>query len=217
MSDVSILDKSKFGLYPVVSSLEWLECMLELGVKTVQLRIKDLNHPQLKESIKSSIALGKKYQAQVFINDYWQYAIEYGAFGVHLGQEDLQIADVSKIKKAGLCLGVSTHSYTEILKILRYNPDYIALGHVFPTTTKVMPSQPQGLKRLACEQKLLHFINKFKSKKILTVAIGGIDLSNVRAVLNCGVDGIAVVRAITHTHDHQQAVAKFNTLLNQRN
>lgn len=212
MSDVSILDKNKFGLYPVISSLEWLESMLKLGVKTVQLRIKDPNHPQLKESIKNSIELGREYQAQVFINDYWQYAIEYGAFGVHLGQEDLQLAQVAKIKQAGLCLGVSTHSYTEILKVLRYDPDYIALGHIFPTTTKIMPSQPQGLQRLAAEQKLVQLINRFRRKKMLTVAIGGIDLCNAQAVLDCGVDSIAVVRAITQAQDTQRAVAQFNTL-----
>ncbi|MEI8631370.1 thiamine phosphate synthase [Vibrio sp. PP-XX7] len=80
--------------------------------------------------------MSHQYQAQVFINDYWQLAVEHGAYGVHLGQDDLISADLSRIKTSGLRLGLSTHGYWEIIKVEQLNPSYIALGHIFPTTTK---------------------------------------------------------------------------------
>ncbi|MFN6886558.1 thiamine phosphate synthase, partial [Proteus mirabilis] len=88
------------------------------------------------------------YNARLFINDYWQLAIKHHAYGVHLGQEDLDIADLDAIKQSGLCLGISTHNDTELQRAKRLLPSYIALGHIFPTTTKDMPSKPQGLRAL---------------------------------------------------------------------
>ena len=99
----------RLGLYPVVDSVEWIARLLEAGVTTLQLRIKDLPDEQVEEDIAAAIALGKRYHARLFINDYWQLAIKHGAYGVHLGQEDLDTADLAAIHHAGLRLGVSTH------------------------------------------------------------------------------------------------------------
>ena len=114
-----------------------------MGVTTIQLRIKNPDQDDLEQQIKKAIDLGRQHNAQVFINDYWQLAIKHGAFGVHLGQEDIEQSNLSQLNQAGICLGLSTHGYYELLRIVQISPSYIALGHIFPTTTKQMPSQPQ--------------------------------------------------------------------------
>lgn len=185
----------RLGLYPVVDSVEWIKTLLSWGVRTLQLRIKDPSHPELEQQISAAVALGREYQARLFINDYWQLAIKHGAYGVHLGQEDLELADLDAIQRAGLRLGISTHGYYEIARALSISPSYIALGHIFPTRTKQMPSAPQGLKRLERYAALL------KDKSV--VAIGGISTERVEPVLRCGVGSVAVVTAITESTDPQ--------------
>ncbi len=180
---------SRLGLYPVVDSLRWVEQLLAWGVRTLQLRIKTASHPELEQQIRQAIALGRRYGARLFINDHWQLALKHGAYGVHLGQEDLQCADLLAIQQAGLRLGISTHGYYEIARALTIRPSYIALGHIFPTKTKEMPSAPQGLVRLAQYVRLL--------EKWPTVAIGGITAQRVDAVLATGVGSVAMVTAIT--------------------
>lgn len=192
------MDMKKMGLYPVVDSVEWLELVLEQGVKIAQLRIKNPKDEQLDSKIQDAIALGKKYQAQVFINDYWRQAIEFGAYGVHLGQEDLDLADLASIQQAGLRLGISTHGYYEIARAQSIQPSYIALGHIFPTQTKDMPSQPQGLQRLNHYSELLK--NVFP-----TVAIGGINAERLPMIAQTGVDSVALVSAITKAKEPKVA------------
>ncbi|MDO6500322.1 thiamine phosphate synthase [Photobacterium sanguinicancri] len=199
-------DAEQLALYPVVDSAEWVDRLLDLGVKTTQLRIKDPQAPALEAQIAQIIAAGDAHQAQVFVNDYWQLAIDHQAYGVHLGQEDLETADLTQIQQAGLRLGLSTHGYYEILRAAEFSPSYIALGHIFPTTTKDMPSKPQGLSRLALYQQLI-------GQDFPTVAIGGIDLSRAGSVWQTGVSSVAVVRAVTQTADTGAAVDAFNQLL----
>ena len=138
------------------------------------------------------------FSTQLFINDHWQLALEHNAYGVHLGQDDLEMADLAAIAKAGLRLGISTHGYAELCRVLPLKPSYIALGHIFPTRTKAMPSQPQGTQRLADYQRLCG--------EIPTVAIGGIALHNIDSVVATGVSSVAVVTAITESTDVPQAV-----------
>jgi len=135
----------RLGLYPVVDSVEWIARLLDVGVRTIQLRIKDKPHEAVEGEIIDAIALGHRHQARLFINDYWRLAIKHQAYGVHLGQEDLQATDLEAIHAAGLRLGVSTHDDQEIEVAQQVQPSYIALGHVFPTQTKQMPSSPHGL------------------------------------------------------------------------
>lgn len=158
---------------------------------------------ELEAQIQTAIALGKHFNAQLFINDHWQLAIKYHAFGVHLGQEDLAVTDLVAIQSAGLALGLSTHSYFELLLAHQYSPSYIALGHIFPTTTKQMPSAPQGL------AKLKHYVVLLQDHYPL-VAIGGIDLDNLAKVKATGVGNIAVVRAITEAQDPVAAFAQLS-------
>lgn len=191
----------RLGLYPVVDSVVWIERLLKAGVRTIQLRIKDKREADVEDDVIAAIALGRQHHARLFINDYWQLAIKHQAWGVHLGQEDLETTDLSAIRNAGLRLGVSTHDDMEIDVALAARPSYIALGHVFPTQTKQMPSAPQGLEQLA------RHISRLQDYP--TVAIGGISLERAPAVLGTGVGSIAVVSAITQAADWQQATAQL--------
>lgn len=189
------------GLYPVVDSVEWIARLLEAGVRTLQLRIKDKQDADVEADIVTAIELGRRYNARLFINDYWRLAIKHQAYGVHLGQEDLETTDLAAIRAAHLRLGVSTHDDMEIDVALAARPSYIALGHVFPTQTKQMPSAPQGLEQLAAHIQRL--------EDYPTVAIGGISLERAPAVLATGVGSIAVVSAITQAADWRDATAKL--------
>ncbi|WCG83341.1 thiamine phosphate synthase [Pectobacterium sp. A5351] len=199
----------RLGLYPVVDSVEWIERLLSIGVKTIQLRIKDRSDEQAETDVIQAIALGRRYQAQLFINDYWKLAIKHQAYGVHLGQEDLDTADLAAIKQAGLRLGVSTHDDRELARAVAINPSYIALGHIFPTQTKDMPSAPQGLAELT--RHITDLQGRFP-----TVAIGGISIDSVPAVLKTGVGSIAVVSAITQAPDWRQATATLLRMIEGR-
>jgi len=195
----------RLGLYPVVDSVEWIARLLEAGVRTIQLRIKDKSDEAVEADIAAAIALGKRYEARLFINDYWQLAIKHHAYGVHLGQEDMDVANLDAIRDAGLRLGLSTHDNMEMDRALSARPSYIALGHVFPTQTKQMPSAPQGLEQLAAHIKTLG--------DYPTVAIGGISLERVPAVLKTGVGSIAVVSAITQATDWRAATVQLLELV----
>lgn len=203
----SPLAQAEMGLYPVVDSVAWLKRLLPLGINTIQLRIKTAHQQLLSAEIAAAIALGKQYQAQVFINDHWQLALQLGAYGVHLGQEDLATADLAALQQAGIRLGVSSHGYAELLRAKALQPSYIALGHIFPTKTKQMPSQPQGVARLAQYVPL--------AAPYPTVAIGGINAERLAAVAATGVKSIAVVTAITEAADPEQATLLLMACLAQ--
>ncbi|MCH8531422.1 MAG: thiamine phosphate synthase [Saccharospirillum sp.] len=179
------------GIYPVVDSLTLLEALLQAGATVVQFRWKDQPAgDDRRNTLAEAVALGRRFQAQVVINDYWQDALELGAWGVHLGQDDLPGADLQALAAAGIRLGVSTHGYAELGRALSLKPSYIALGHVFATRTKAMPSQPQGLARLARYQ-------QWVGDRCPTVAIGGIKAHHLADIVACGVSSVAVVTAIT--------------------
>lgn len=191
----------RLGLYPVVDSVEWIARLLDAGVRTLQLRIKDKRDEEVEEDVMAAIALARRYSARLFINDYWRLAIKHQAYGVHLGQEDLATTDLTAIRQAGLRLGLSTHDDMEIDVALAARPSYIALGHVFPTLTKQMPSAPQGLATLT------RHVSRLGDYP--TVAIGGISLARAPEVLATGVGSIAVVSAITQADEWQQATRQL--------
>ncbi|MCS4309074.1 hydroxymethylpyrimidine kinase/phosphomethylpyrimidine kinase/thiamine-phosphate diphosphorylase [Rheinheimera pacifica] len=195
------------GFYPVIDSLQWLKRLLPLEPDVIQLRIKQGSPDEIERQIAEAVLLSRDYKLRLFINDHWQLAIKYGAYGVHLGQEDLAQADLNAIAAAGLCLGISTHSYTELLRAHQLRPSYIALGHIFATQTKQMPSQPQGLTRLK------HYAAFCDD--IPTVAIGGINPQRLDAVLQCGVAGVAVVSAITAQTEPEQAFLRLKHQVEQ--
>jgi len=199
---------STLGLYPVLPSADWVERVLDFGVKTVQLRSKQPKSPALVTEIERCVAAGRRHDARVFINDHWREALDAGAYGVHLGQEDLREADLAALAAAGVRLGLSTHGYYEMLTALHFRPSYLALGAVFATTTKAMPTAPQGLARLVRYVKLLDGV-------VPTVAIGGIDGGALPDVLATGVGSAAVVRAVTEAADPALAVAALQRAFTQ--
>ena len=145
--------KSPLKFYAVVPSADWVERMVKAGADTVQLRCKTLYGDELKREIARCVAACQGSRTQLFINDHWREAIEAGTYGVHLGQEDMDTADLAAIAAAGLRLGLSTHSVAELDRALSVHPSYVASGAIFPTTTKQMPTAPQGLEKTAriCE------------------------------------------------------------------
>ncbi|MEI8664685.1 thiamine phosphate synthase [Pseudoalteromonas sp. B28] len=208
-ADFAPCESKSLGLYAVVDSTDWLEKCLQQGIKTAQLRVKNKTQDELDGLIKHAVELGKQYNAQVFINDYWQLAIKHGAYGVHLGQEDLDIANLAAIKYAGLRLGLSTHGFYEMLRAHNYRPSYMAFGAIYPTTTKDMTGQIQGL------EKLIKFVPLMQSYP--TVAIGGIDLSRAEQVAKTGVDSVAVVRAITEADNYVEAISALQVAISSAN
>lgn len=200
---------SRLGLYAIVPSAQWVERVAALGVRTVQLRVKDAPPAQLANEIAKSVEAGQRHGARVFINDHWREAIAAGAYGVHLGQEDLDTAELGAIVAAGLRLGLSTHGYYEMLRALHYAPSYLAFGAVFPTATKTLASAPQGLARLERYARLL-------GGKVPLVAIGGITLETLAAVLDTGVGSAAVVSAVTAAPDPAEAVAALQRIFANR-
>lgn len=217
------LQGEKLGLYPVVDSLYWLERLLPLGLKIIQLRIKDLAKDELEQVIMTAVALTKSSKTRLFINDYWQLAIKHGAYGVHIGQEDLIDADLAQIQQAGLRLGISTHGCYEFLLAQQLQPSYLAIGAIFPTKTKNMTGQIQGiynLNQLLALRQPSNEINIHQDglevciqqegrKYIPIVAIGGISLERAPQVLTTGVDSIAVVTAITESKSPETAVKQL--------
>lgn len=179
--------------YLIVDSAAWIERLAPLGVRLVQLRIKDLDEPGLRAEIRKAKALCARHQCQLIVNDHWRLAIEEGCDFIHLGQEDMQAADLSRIRAAGLRLGLSTHDHFELEAALAARPDYIALGPIYPTILKQMKWAPQGLER----------IGEWKRRVAPTplVAIGGLNPGRLESVFAAGADSAAVVTDITLNAD----------------
>ena len=179
--------------YPVVDSAAWVQRLLPLGVKLVQLRIKDAAGGCLLAEIRAALAACRARAAQLVVNDHWQLALEAGADFVHLGQEDLDDADLPVLRRRDIRVGLSTHDDAELERALSLAPDYIALGPVYPTTLKQMPWSPQGLPR----------IGEWKRKigALPLVAIGGITLQRAQGCFDAGADVVAMVSDITRHPD----------------
>jgi hydroxymethylpyrimidine kinase/phosphomethylpyrimidine kinase/thiamine-phosphate diphosphorylase len=195
----------KLGLYPVVDSLSWLECLLPLSLNIIQLRIKSDNNAELDLLIEKAVTLASNYNCRLFINDHWQLAIKYGAYGVHIGQEDLNSADLKAIAKSGLRLGISTHGCYEFLLAKQLQPSYLAIGAIFATNTKDMTGQIQGLTNL---RQILALAND-----IPVVAIGGINQQRLEQVWRTGVSAVAVVTAITEAEQPVLVTQTMQALL----
>lgn len=179
--------------YPIFDSAAWLERALPLGVKLVQLRLKDMDDAALRSEIRKGLALARQHGAALVVNDHWQIAIDEGADWLHLGQEDLDTADLAAIRRAGLRLGLSTHDHAELDRALALNPEYVALGPVFPTILKQMKWQQQGLERVTEWKKL--------AGDVPLCAIGGLTPERGRACLDAGAGTVAAVTDITLNAD----------------
>ena len=174
--------------------------MARAGVPTVQLRFKSDDQNAIRNEVAAAVQAVQGTKALLFINDHWQAAIDAGAYGIHVGQEDLdalQGAQLNAIRASGLRLGVSTHGYAEMVRAHAVQPSYIALGAVFPTTLKKMETAPQGVARLQAYVRLM--------QQYPLVAIGGIAAEQFPAILATGVGSVAVVRALVNAPEPEAA------------
>ncbi|WP_127019668.1 thiamine phosphate synthase [Rheinheimera mangrovi] len=199
--------KSPLGLYVIVPSVTELQRALAAGVKTLQLRIKNTDQQLLRQQIKEAIQLCQHPDIQLFINDHWQLALELGAYGVHLGQEDIDQADLAALQQAGLRLGISCHGFYKLLRAQQLCPSYLAIGAVFATQTKNMGGKLQGLQKLARYTALF--------PQIPLVAIGGINENNAKAVLATGIRHLAVVQAFATTAEPKLWVQQMQQLISE--
>ena len=175
--------------YPIFDSADWVARAVPLGVRFVQLRIKDLPESALRAEIADALRICGRYGAALVVNDHWRLAIELGARWLHLGQEDLADADIPAIRRAGLKLGLSTHDHEELDRALGLDPDYVALGPVYPTILKKMKWREQGLERLAEWKRLV-------GGRPLC-AIGGMSVERAPGAFAAGADLVAAVTDIT--------------------
>ena len=187
--------------YPVFDSAAWVARAVPLGVKLVQLRVKDAPHDLLRTEIATALDLCRQYGAQLVVNDHWELAIELGADWLHLGQEDLDTADIPAIRRAGLKLGLSTHDHAELDRALALSPDYIALGPVYPTILKKMKWTEQGLDRLT----------EWKARigDIPLCAIGGMSVARAPGAFAAGADTVAAVTDITLNADPEARMREW--------
>jgi thiamine-phosphate pyrophosphorylase len=179
--------------YPILDSATWIARMLPLGMRFVQLRIKDTPEPALRAEIRAARDLCRATGARLVVNDHWRIAIDEGCDFVHLGQEDLDTADLPAIRRAGLALGVSTHDEAELDRALATDPDYVALGPVYPTILKAMAWQPQGVDRVRAW--------KARIGALPLVAIGGLTVERAAGVFAAGADIASVATDITRNPD----------------
>jgi thiamine-phosphate pyrophosphorylase len=199
MSEVSARGPDVF--YPIVPDAGWLERLVPLGVRTVQLRVKDASEDAVGRQIAASLAVARQFHCQLIVNDYWRAAIKAGADYVHLGQEDLAAADVGAIKSAGLRLGISTHSEEELETALAAGPDYVALGPIYATKLKAMAWAPQGLER----------IGRWKARigALPLVAIGGITPGRAPAAIAAGAQSVAVITDFMTAPDPEHRICAW--------
>ncbi|HEX6993373.1 MAG TPA: thiamine phosphate synthase [Gammaproteobacteria bacterium] len=185
--------------YPIVESAEWVERLVSCRARLIQLRIKDRAEAHVRTEVRAALEACRRRGATLVVNDYWRIAIDEGCSFVHLGQGDLEGADVPAIRDTGIRIGVSTHDHAELERALTIEPDYVALGPIFPTVLKAMPWAPQGLER----------IGEWKRRigRIPLVAIGGLTPERALAALAAGADAAAVVTDIVR-HPEPEARAR---------
>lgn len=197
------------GLYPVMPNAQWVTQVIQAGAKTVQLRAKEqggkpISKDELSQQIQACVQVAQAADVQFFVNDYWELAIEHGAYGVHLGQEDLDQADLQAICQAGLRLGVSTQSLWELCRAHAISPSCIACGPIYATQTKEMSWLPQG------EDNLAYWC---KVTSLPVVAIGGINAQRSEGIVRSGAQGLAVVSAITQATNPHKAIAELQMVI----
>lgn len=184
---------SLHSFYPIFDDVAWLRRTLPLGVKLVQLRIKDQPQEVVRAQLLEGRDLCREHGSVLVVNDYWQLAIELECDWLHLGQEDLDIADLAAIRNAGIKLGVSTHDDAELDRALALSPDYVALGPVYPTTLKKMKWHKQGVEKLG--------LWKERIGDIPLVAIGGMSVERAGGAFAAGAEIVSAVTDITLNDD----------------
>lgn len=191
------------GIYPIVDNNAQLALLMQAGARIIQLRIKSEKlTPEIDAQVREAIRMSQDFpHSQLFINDYWQAAIEHGAYGVHLGQEDILCADLNAIQEAGLRLGLSSHCYWEVARALTIAPSYVACGPLFPTRAKKMPWIAQGIENLR------YWVHKIPHP---VVGIGGVNSENLNAIRATGCASASIIQAIVADADPAAAFKRLS-------
>ncbi|WP_278367616.1 thiamine phosphate synthase [Acetobacter orientalis] len=188
-------------IYPIVDTANWIDRLGGAGARFIQLRVKNLEGEALLAEIRLAHTYAKKHGVCLVLNDYWQIALEEGIDYIHLGQEDLDTADLNAVRKAGIRFGLSTHCHEELERALSFKPDYVALGPIWPTRLKKMAFGPQGVEKLTEWKKLIGAMP--------LVAIGGVTFERLRACLEAGADSVAAVSDFTQHADPEGQVKRW--------
>ncbi|MFT8378020.1 MAG: thiamine phosphate synthase [Gluconobacter japonicus] len=188
-------------IYPVVDHPRWDDRLWGAAASFIQLRLKDLPPEELRAQIETAQELAVRHNVALVLNDYWELAIELGYEWLHLGQEDLDTADLDAIRQTGIRLGISTHSHEELQRALTCKPDYVALGPIWETKLKKMAFGPQGIERLTEWRELCG--------DVPLVAIGGITLERLPSCLKAGADSVAAVSDFIRVDDPESQVKQW--------
>ncbi|MBS0994531.1 MULTISPECIES: thiamine phosphate synthase [Gluconobacter] len=188
-------------IYPVVDHPRWVERLGGAGARFIQLRLKDMPSEEIRAQAETAQELAARHNVALVLNDYWELAIELGYEWLHLGQEDLETADLEAIRQTGIRLGISTHSHEELQRALACKPDYVALGPIWETKLKKMAFGPQGVERLTEWHEL--------SGDVPLVAIGGITLDRLPSCLKAGADSVAAVSDFIRAEDPESQVRQW--------
>ncbi len=181
------------------SLLQATEEALKGGVRSIQLREKDLGTKELLRLAFEMRELTLKYDARLFINDRVDIAIAVDADGVHLGQKSIPPFAVRRFA-ARLIIGMSTHSLAEARKAQRDGADFITLGPIFPTPSKLKYGEPLGLETL---EEVTGQI------EIPVFAIGGITLENAKETIEHGAAGVSMISSIYGAKEIKASALKF--------
>ncbi|SFV63017.1 Thiamin-phosphate pyrophosphorylase [hydrothermal vent metagenome] len=194
-------ENTPLGIYPIVDRAYKLRPLYEVGITTAQLRTKDKFSGQaLEDEVIEAIQISEEYDARFFLNDFWELGIKHKAYGIHLGQEDIQEADVKAIWEAGIRLGISTHTPKEIDIALGFEPSYLAIGPIYEPISKKLTYNPVGI------EDLKRWANHVEYP---VVAIGGITIDTIANVAKTKVaSGIAMISDVLENSE----VSKARTL-----
>jgi len=192
------MEKKLARFYPIVPDIDWLARIVPLGVKLVQLRIKDQARADIIDQTREALRLTRAHDCQLVLNDYWDIALDTGVDFIHLGQDDLRHADLAAVRRAGIRFGVSTHDDAELAAALASEPDYVALGPIYETKLKAMPWGPQGLDR----------VKEWRARigRLPLVAIGGLTPERAPGVIAAGADSLAVITDFVTSPDPEARI-----------
>lgn len=183
--------------YPV---LEQVRLALEGGVKLIQIREKELATGKFIDLARKALEMTSKAEAFLIINDRVDVALAAGADGVHIGQDDMSLADARRLLGPDKIIGVSVRSAEEARRAEKHGADYIAASGVFTTDTKKDVGDALGRDSL----KIIH-----EASSLPLIAIGGIKVDNCAEVIKTGADGVAVVTGITMSENIPQTCRFF--------
>lgn len=198
-----------FGLYliitkPDLSYQEIARIAVKHNIKYLQLREKNLTDRELLAVGKEIMKITSATKTNFIINDRADLARIINADGLHLGQDDITLAQAKSIFGEDKIYGLSTHSLNQVEEALALNPDYIGFGPIFPTPTKVKPDPAVGLDSIE------EVVGK---SPVPVIAIGGIDESNVDEVIEAGAKNICLVRYLMNCLDLDERIIKIKAKL----